>query len=140
MKQCATCGEIKPESEYNWRNKLLGKRWGTCRECQRKQQANWYENNKETHKKNMYQQRLSKQEEGREYVWNYLMTHPCVHCGESDPQVLEFHHVEQKRSSVTRLMRNGYSVEIIQSEIGRCIVLCANCHRKETYKGSWRDQ
>ena len=141
MKQCATCGEFKNESEYNWRNKLLGKRWGTCRDCQSEQKKKWCENNRERHVANMYEQRLSKQDVGREYIWNHLSTHPCVDCGQSYPAVLEFHHVRGvKRKEVTRLVRDGYSIKTIQKEIDKCDVVCANCHKLRTYKDSWRDQ
>ncbi len=37
MKQCATCGERKPKSRFNFRNKAEGIRWGTCKACQSKQ-------------------------------------------------------------------------------------------------------
>jgi hypothetical protein len=78
MKVCATCGVSKDESEFNYRNKLLGKLWGTCRECQNKQQADWYQRNKETHKANVYAQKLDKKEEARKFIRQYLSTHPCV--------------------------------------------------------------
>ena len=89
----------------------------------------------------MYEQRLSKQEIGREYIWNYLSSHPCVDCGQSNPTVLEFHHVRgKKKKEVTRLVRDGYSLKVIQKEISKCDVVCANCHKLRTYKDSWRDQ
>lgn len=28
----------------------------------------------------------------RKYIYNYLLTHPCKHCGEDRPVCLEFHH------------------------------------------------
>ncbi|MCA9900172.1 MAG: HNH endonuclease [Ardenticatenaceae bacterium] len=69
------------------------------------------------------------------------MAHPCIECGEADPAVLEFDHVRgEKRSEVTKLMRDGYTLKIIQAEIEKCVVLCANCHKRKTYKDSWRDQ
>ena len=140
-KVCNHCGEEKPIEEFNWRWKKMGKRQGTCRTCQKQQKKNWYEKNKETHIANMYENRVRKQTDGREYVWNYLSTHPCVDCGESDPVVLEFDHVRgEKRASLSRLIRNGHSIEVIEKEISKCEVVCANCHKKRTYKDSWRDR
>lgn len=72
----------------------------------------------------------------REYVWNYLSAHPCVDCGASDPRVLEFDHIEPstKTNTISRLVSDGYGIEKIQSEIDKCVVRCANCHRKKTYE------
>ena len=140
MKQeCNRCHKVKPVEDFNWRWKNLGVRQRTCRECQKEQKNNWYEKNKETHKANMYQNKLGKIEESRAYITEYLSTHPCVDCGESDLLVLEFDHVRgNKKSTVMMLVRAGYSVDVIQREISKCVVRCANCHKRKTYKGSWR--
>jgi hypothetical protein len=68
----------------------------------------------------------------REYVYQYLLNHPCISCGEADPRVLEFHHRHGKDRSVSELVAAGYSLATIQAEIDKCDVLCANCHRKLT--------
>ena len=97
--------------------------------------------NKKTHKENVYQNKTKNIQAAREYVWSYLLTHPCGECGEGDPSVLEFDHVRGiKRTGVMKLVRDGYSLKIIQKEISKCVVLCANCHKRKTYKDSWRDQ
>ncbi len=135
MKKCATCGEFKPESEYYWRDQSQGKRWGTCKECQKKQRHDWYERNKETHIANTRETKQRMILEARQYVWDYLSSHPCVDCGESDPTVLEFDHVRgKKKSDITMLAGQGYSIETVQEEINKCEVRCANCHRKKTAK------
>ncbi len=140
MKQCATCGEFKDESEYNFRNKLLGKRWGTCRTCQNKQQAKWYDKNKETHKENVYARKIDKKEEARDFIWQYLSTHSCVDCGEGDPLVLEFDHRGNKKYEVSSLVSDGYPLSTIQREIAKCDVVCRNCHVRRTHKqqNTWR--
>ena len=138
---CNHCGLTKSIDEFNWRWKQLGKKQRTCRDCQNEQKKNWYKNNKRTHKENVYQNKLENIQAAREYVWDYLLAHPCGACGESDPTVLEFDHVEGiKRTEVTKLVRDGYSLRIIKEEISKCVVLCANCHKRKTYKNSWRDQ
>lgn len=63
----------------------------------------------------------------------FLCAHPCVDCGERDPVVLEFHHVrEKKRDNVACLLRGTYEWRTVAAEIAKCVVLCANCHRRRT--------
>ena len=52
----------------------------------------------------------------------------CVICGEKDPTCLDFHHLDNKHEQVSHM--NCYSMNKIQQEIDKCVVLCANCHRK----------
>ena len=132
MKQCSTCKEWKDEEEFNWRYKALGVRHPTCRECHKDFRKNWYEGNKETHLEQVKARKREARNVAREYVYDYLSTHPCTECGESDPRVLEFHHVGGKDMAISQMTGGGYPVSTIQAEIDRCIVLCANCHRKKT--------
>ena len=100
MKKCATCGELKEETEFNWRYKSLGIRHPTCRECHKIYRKNWYETHKEQHLANVYERQQKVINDGRQFVWDYLLTHPCVDCGESNPVVLEFDHVRGERNSM----------------------------------------
>lgn len=43
MKQCAICHEWKEETEFNWRYKVLGVRYPTCRDCHKGFRKNRYE-------------------------------------------------------------------------------------------------
>ena len=81
----------------------------------------------------MVQKKIDRQE-ARQYVWNYLAQHPCVICGEPDPVVLEFDHINGKQESISRLITNAVSIERLQQEIDRCQVLCSNCHARKTAK------
>lgn len=80
-------------------------------------------------------------EMNRFWVHEYLLAHPCIDCGEADPVVLEFDHVDpsQKKSIVSRLVAGGYSIRRIQKEILLCEVRCANCHKRRTaVQQNWR--
>jgi hypothetical protein len=70
--------------------------------------------------------------EARRSRWEYLLSHPCVDCGESDPLVLEFDHRSGKRAAISDLMRNHASWQVISAEIAKCDVRCANCHKRRT--------
>jgi hypothetical protein len=56
----------------------------------------------------------------------------CVLCGEREPVCLDFHHLNprEKSRSVSAIWTRGCSWDTIQKEIEKCILLCANCHRK----------
>jgi hypothetical protein len=64
----------------------------------------------------------------------YFIDHPCVKCGETDPVVLEFNHIDPstKKKNVSQLMRYNWST--IQKEIDKCECVCANCHKRITAK------
>lgn len=70
----------------------------------------------------------------RQTIYDYVRAHPCVVCGEDDPVVLEFDHIDQTEKSYTisDMIRCGFSTERIFDEISKCRVLCANCHRRHT--------
>lgn len=106
MKQCVTCGVLKPESEYNWRNKERQIKWSTCRDCQSKQRKKWYKKNKEKHKKTVRKNKKKAIAAAQQFIWDYLSNHPCVDCGETNPVVLEFDHVRgRKKQPVGDLAR-----------------------------------
>lgn len=55
----------------------------------------------------------------------------CTVCGESARECLDFHHIKgEKELSVADAISRGWSMQRIHQEIEKCVVLCANCHRK----------
>ena len=60
----------------------------------------------------------------------------CCRCGEDHPACLDFHHKDSSKKiiEVSKAVRNGWSLDKIKREIKKCIILCANCHRKLHYK------
>ena len=63
------------------------------------------------------------------WLANYKATQGCLTCGEDCPANLDFHHHSgTKTLEMARVHALG--PERIQEEIDKCLVLCANCHRK----------
>ncbi len=62
------------------------------------------------------------------------MAHPCVDCGESDPVVLEFDHIDRvtKRMDVSVMAQRGYPLATLEAEVAKCVVRCANDHRRKS--------
>lgn len=69
----------------------------------------------------------------RKFVTDYLNEHPCVDCGQSDIVVLEFDHVRGiKCDNVSTGANESWSLRKLQTEINKCEIRCANCHRRVT--------
>jgi hypothetical protein len=133
MKKCDHCKEPKEDEEFNWRFKSLGIRAKTCRECAHIHNKKYFEGPaKERHLEQVRERKELARQVAREFIYQYLSTHPCEECGESDVRVLEFHHTGEKDMAVAYMVSSGYSVDRIQAEINKCTILCANCHRKLT--------
>jgi hypothetical protein len=134
-KHCSTCKEWKPLEESNRRSTAKdGHQW-SCRDC-----------NKAYHYKNfdrhIAQIRARNRREivvKRRRLLAYFLEHPCVDCAETDTAVLEFDHLRDKTAAVSRMILSN-SWNRILAEISKCEVVCANCHRRRTYRrrGAWR--
>lgn len=106
-----------------------------CQPCGQDKSRFYYSHNKQRHKS---QVKARKGRIVREYlnrIYLYLLEHPCIDCGEADPVVLEFDHVRgRKEAEVSFIVRQGVSWERINSEMDKCEVRCANCHKRKTAK------
>lgn len=65
-----------------------------------------------------------------DYAMEHKANNPCS-CGQSDVDVLEFHHRDPalKTVNVSILCRNSSSLSKLKEEIDKCDILCRNCHR-----------
>lgn len=61
-----------------------------------------------------------------------LLAQGCTRCSESDPSCLDFHHARgPKLFNIPEAVHRTYGRKKLQEELDKCVVLCANCHRKE---------
>lgn len=68
----------------------------------------------------------------KKFLVEYKKTHGCLDCGEKDHRVIEFDHLRDKKFNISEMVR-CYSTEKMLEEIGKCDVVCANCHRIRTW-------
>ena len=131
---CRLCSEDKPETEFNFKNKLKAIRHTLCKSCNRAYCAGHYRENADKYKKRAAENSIVRRDMMHLKLFVYLSQHPCVDCPESDPIVLELDHREaaDKLHNLSRMWYNGYSWAKIEQEIAKCDVRCANCHRRRT--------
>jgi hypothetical protein len=131
MKVCIKCKQEKVLSDFNFKIKARGTRQAQCNLCTREYIRNHYNNNRSYYLLKATRRNRTIRQEFKHYIWTYLGVHPCVDCGEKDPIVLEFDHIRDKRFTISSSGRNK-RLDVIQKEIEKCKVRCANCHRRKT--------
>lgn len=111
---CSICKKEKTLLEYYFTN---GTPMYWCKECQKEKE------------RIKYAKRM-------EQITNYKKTLKCKKCGETRFYLFEFHHRNPKEKDYTISDHNRASFETIKTEIDKCDVLCANCHREWHYLSS----
>ena len=127
------CHEWKPEAEFAFRSIKTGKRQSHCRKCHAAYRREHYLRTKPTYIQNERVRMRERRRQNRILLYEYLLGHPCVDCGELDPVVLDFDHRDPtvKRDEVSKLAARQAWSTVLQ-EIAQCVVRCASCHRKRT--------
>ncbi len=135
-KTCSRCRETKPLSEFY----LLARRNRTeatnhrshCKLCHH---TSMRDGIRQWRTRNIERERASNRARYgviRDYLRDIKHTQGCLFCAEREPAVLDFHH----RDPSTKLMALGGGVHnpsawpAVLAEIPKCVVLCANCHRR----------
>lgn len=134
LKQCLRCNKNKRLNKFNFRNKQKGTYNCWCKVCIKNYDKIRYAGFTKKDKTNKKTRQHIICVRNRQWVWNYLKSHPCVDCKESDPIVLEFDHIKDKKNKkdlITNHTTNS-SIFRLRKEISKCVVRCANCHRRKT--------
>ena len=99
------------------------------REAARKASAKWYAANKEKQVANNAAWKKTARAK-----WRQLKsTLECTNCGENHPATLDFHHINRHdptNRKVHLLAGQGRFKAALDEVTNKCVVLCANCHRK----------
>jgi hypothetical protein len=143
-KTCIKCDTEKLLDEFAFKCKAKGTRHSYCKLCFRKVRTDHYQQNKQETLRRIRTRNAEVRAKNQRLLHEYLLKHPCVDCGEPDPVVLEFDHIQgDKIKAVSVLLRESWSWQSILAEIQKCEVRCANCHRRVTarrgnhYRSQW---
>ncbi len=130
-KICRRCGDERPLEEFAWRRKLAGTRGPYCRQCRRAYAKAHYAANRDLYIERARRPNGIVREQRVACLIEFLNSNPCVDCGERDPAVLEFDHIQGKDFTISERLRDT-KWEVVLAEIAKCDVVCANCHRRRT--------
>ena len=64
-------------------------------------------------------------------LWYHKLkaTKECYYCGESNPILLDFHHLKDKKYTISKMVNKPYSKKTILKEMDKCEIYCTRCHR-----------
>lgn len=125
-KICTKCKQERNIEEFNKDKYSKDGHFCWCKICTRADDKREYAVNKEKWNKLI----KIKEIKFKLFLFDYFKTHPCVDCGETNPLVLEFDHLKDKKYGVAGLA--NHNPKIFQEEIKKCDVRCRNCHRRKT--------
>lgn len=131
IKRCAVCQQDKKTDRFN-KNKSRKDGLNTvCRECSRARSKQYYNENKKKHKLVVTERKKAVIAKNKKRLL-LIKQEGCSYCDESEPCCMDFHHTKPsiKHKSVSTMVNEGCSWQRIEQEIAKCVMLCANCHRK----------
>ena len=127
-KICTKCGKELPLTEFNFRDKSKGTYRAMCKECLHKRKNELYQTKyKERYRDKLRDNKKKHRELIRQKI-KELKSCGCAICGEKDECCLDFHHLYEKDFNIGNC--RDITIDTLLKEIQKCIVLCANCHRK----------
>lgn len=130
MKTCTICKQNKTVDAFNKRNRSRDGLQNVCRVCNSMHSKAYYLANTTKHRATTRKRRADKRRETKARI-DALKTE-CYCCGEKELCCLDFHHVDskQKEFSISEAISHEWSWSKVLREIRKCVVVCANCHRK----------
>lgn len=121
------------EDTFSWQNKSAGKRNSICKPCNSTRGKIRY--SESPSERQAVKDRTARYVARNElFVYEYLLDHPCVDCGEPEPLFLDFDHLRDKEAGVSYLANSPSSIQRLKDEIAKCEVVCVRCHRLRTAK------
>ena len=128
MKKCTICHKAKDKSEFNKKSSSNDGLQNKCRQCSRDFAKRHYNNNKSSYIEKNKRHRKEK----RFFINEIKKEMKCELCDEDETCCLDFHHRDPKEKDFVLSMAasRGRSQDGILQEIAKCVVVCANCHRK----------
>jgi len=132
QKICSCCKQPKDLGEFWKRTRAKDGYCDSCKDCVRQQNSQSYKNHWTKNRTRIDSNHRRHLTETREKVNQIKHNSGCKFCPETEPICLDFHHLnkDEKDSNISKMITTHATWQQILDEIAKCIVTCANCHRK----------
>lgn len=122
-KVCCKCNvELKPGMSYKWHPSY-------CKPCRQEYSRDYQSRRKDI----QHEARKRSVAKNQEYVRS-VKNQPCVDCGKNFHfAAMDFDHVRGKKLGCLSDLCYRVGLSRLKTEIRKCDLVCANCHRIRTY-------
>ena len=119
---CKKCKDVKEVDDFYNSNK------STCKDCLRAKARKY---DRTTRSKGTDRKRSRRQKHYNELM-EYIGGQKCSICGFIDEYrgCFDFHHIDESKKEFGIAGRLDSSIAVLKKEADKCILVCANCHRK----------
>lgn len=130
-KICYKCKKEQPDSNFHKKKSSKDGLHSYCKKCAILGAKTNYHKKTKKEKQIAFNKAKEKRDSLLEICNNIKYKYGCSFCKENNPICLDFHHLnpDKKIKAVSTIARHKSLSKMI-IEINKCIVVCANCHRK----------
>ena len=127
-KACSVCKEEKSLELFNRRTSATDGRNSNCKSCEKIYRQS------EGYKARGRKRTANNTKVTRQTMFTFMKDKACILCGETHIAALQFDHRDPsiKKWNISDAVTRGYEWTVVQEEIDKCDILCANCHHKKT--------
>lgn len=129
IKFCKSCQTEKPHTDFNTNKSRKDGLQTYCKICSRLKQKHDYLTNPKR-RESVAKSRDDNYRYNRRLVEVYKRRCGCILCNETTTACLDFHHIDPSTKDIEVSILVGMSLTRLKDEIRKCVILCANCHRK----------
>jgi len=134
MKQCNRCKQLLAIEMFNSKGK--NKIQSYCKPCAREYARENYHRNREENAEKQRKSKRARVDAIKADIKKLKEDTPCTDCGVNYPYYcMDFDHVNGKKiTHISGMIQDGAARSKIFSEITKCEIVCANCHRQRTHR------
>ena len=129
MKLCPKCQIVKSFDSFH-KSKIRADGYQSyCKVCRKEIDAKSYSKSEDRRSSIKLRRDVSKAYNSK-LLKRYKEFCGCSLCDEKESVALDLHHLDSSSKDMNPSSAVHYSLQRLREEIRKCIVLCANCHRK----------
>ncbi len=135
MKQCVKCLRTLDVDQFPVRKDRKGSPSSYCFTCRSDYGKEYHAAHREAINSRTAVRNAQVRAEVRDLI-RARKSVPCADCNTRYPfYVMDFDHVRGVKKFNIGIGASRYSLKVIEKEIDKCEVVCANCHRQRTHSG-----